>query len=355
MVDLLIDLHADASDGGQRVSNARPGWASGEQAIYLGGVQRLGALVELADAAPSAEMLPRWRGALERAMDTGMLMTDGLVMLLPAFTLICAHARRSPTKPRRDTKPRSQRRKQWVAGPSLLGLSSDMRSSFARTNPRTPAARAARAADLFSSLSMPVYEREARELLAPAEPPRPPGDAALPVAPFSTSRDTVVLLFTDVVDSTRLTEELGDEAYLARAEALDERIRASIDECHGEPEDGIRPGDGVLAFFTRAEDAVRCAALAHAHAAATGLQLHVGIHIGEVIRSRTGIHGGAVNLAARVCAIAPPGYTITSAALRSAASTLKTATFEEFGVFDLKGIAEPQLLFVARMEVSPTY
>ena len=182
--------------------------------------------------------------------------------------------------------------------------------------------------------------------MAPIELSRTPIDDLLRAAP--SSRDTIVLLFTDVVDSTRLTEELGDEAYLTRAEALDEQLRASIAHCHGQPEDGIRPGDGVLAFFQRPEDAMQCAALAHEHAAANSLQLHVGLHIGEVIRSRTGIHGGAVNLAARVCALAPPGSTVTSAALRNAAGNLASTTFEEFGVYDLKGIAEPQLLFLAR-------
>ncbi len=158
----------------------------------------------------------------------------------------------------------------------------------------------------------------------------------------------MVLLFTDVVDSTRLTEELGDEAYLARAEALDEQARASIAQCGGEPEDGVRPGDGILAFFGEAQQAIRCAGLAHEHAAANGLQLHVGLHVGAVIRSRTGIHGGSVNLAARVCAQAPAGLTLASAALRDAAGANAPATFDEFGVHRLKGIAEPQHLYVVR-------
>jgi class 3 adenylate cyclase len=86
----------------------------------------------------------------------------------------------------------------------------------------------------------------------------------------------------------------------------------------------------------------------HEHAASNGLQLHVGLHIGKVIRARTGIHGGSVNLAARVCSAAPAGVTLASAALRDAAGDTEVATFDEFGMHRLKGIAEPQLLYVVR-------
>ena len=127
-------------------------------------------------------------------------------------------------------------------------------------------------------------------------------------------------------------------------------MRDAIGQNDGQPVEGIRPGDGLLAVFGTAEQAIQCAALAHERAAAVGFQLHVGIHVGDVIRSRTGVHGAAVNLAARVSALAPPGCTLTSAAVRSVAGPHWIATFEEFGVYDLRGIAEPQLLFMARID-----
>ena len=76
------------------------------------------------------------------------------------------------------------------------------------------------------------------------------------------------------------------------------------------------------------EQALRCAAFAHQHAEANGLRLHLGVHIGEVIVGRTGIHGGSVNLAARVCQMAPAGVTLTSGALRYADGAEAAATFE---------------------------
>ena len=83
LVDLLIDRYAEASDDGQRTVGTLPDWAAGEQPVFIGGLQRVAALVELAENSPSGTVWPRWRTALEQAMDHGMVMTDGLVMLLP--------------------------------------------------------------------------------------------------------------------------------------------------------------------------------------------------------------------------------------------------------------------------------
>lgn len=203
---------------------------------------------------------------------------------------------------------------------------------------------------------MPAFEQEAWSIVdatRPAEISRGEAVTAGPPSPVPTSlgteesgRHTAVLLFTDVVDSTRLTEELGDDGYLALSQELDGRVRASIWEHGGRTEDGIRPGDGLLAAFASGEDAVHSADLAHGHAASLGLRLHVGIHIGDVIRSRTGVHGAAVNMAARICALAPPGTTVVSAAVRSVVGPKLAATLEDFGCHQLKGISEPQVLFV---------
>ena len=301
LIDLLIDRYAEASDAGQRTAGALPDWARGDQPVFIGGLQRVGALVELAENSPRGTAWPQWRTALEQAMEQGMVMTDGLVMLLPRVLA--------------DLSAREGRVDEAIAGyQTAIAKAEEIgsRPELARAELAVPrlirdrepdAARtlATHSARLFAILSMPLYEKAAHELASPTERSLTPIDDLLRAAP--SSRDTIVLLFTDVVDSTRLTEELGDEAYLGRLPKHSTSGSAPRSRCHGQPEDGIRPGDGVLAFFQRAEDAIECAALAHEHAAASSLQLHVGIHIGEVIRSRTGIHGGAVNLAsARVCA-----------------------------------------------------
>ena len=58
-----------------------------------------------------------------------------------------------------------------------------------------------------------------------------------------------MILFADIVDSTALTERLGDAPFRKRARELDGRLRILIREHSGTPVDGKLLGDGVLAVF----------------------------------------------------------------------------------------------------------
>jgi class 3 adenylate cyclase len=328
LVDLLVDVHADEIDRARATLAARPDLAARDQPAFIGGIQRVGALAELADALPDTPALDQWIELLDQVMGRGMLVTEGLVMLLPRV-----HADLCVRRSRLDEAAHGYATAIAIAerigsAPELARAQLAYAALLREQDPESSSALAEQAARGSAALSMTTSEQEA--------------------PPPSLGRRTFALLFTDVVDSTHLTEELGDEAYFLRAQELDRRMRATIAELDGEPEDGIRPGDGLLAVFTSAEHAIRCAELAHEHAAAVELQLHVGIHVGDVIRSRTGVHGAAVNLAARICAMAPPGCTLASAALRSVAGGRRVTMFDEFGVHELKGISEPQHLFVAR-------
>ncbi|HEY8767148.1 MAG TPA: alpha/beta fold hydrolase, partial [Dehalococcoidia bacterium] len=75
---------------------------------------------------------------------------------------------------------------------------------------------------------------------------------------------TAIILFADIVDSTALTERLGDTAFRDKARALDEAMRVAIRENGGSPVEGKTLGDGVLAVFTSAKQAIACAQACHA-------------------------------------------------------------------------------------------
>ena len=122
-------------------------------------------------------------------------------------------------------------------------------------------------------------------------------------------------------------------------------MRTAIEDLGGSTIEGIRPGDGLLAVFSSVRASIDAADAAHAHASSVGLQLHVGIHAGEVIRAGTGVHGSAVNLAARTCAAAPPGETLVSEVVQVLGTGSTGSRFEDRGLFQLKGISEPQRLF----------
>jgi class 3 adenylate cyclase len=160
--------------------------------------------------------------------------------------------------------------------------------------------------------------------------------------------ELVAILFADIVDSTALTERVGDAAFRIRAADLDLRLRASVRAHGGMPIDGRLLGDGVLAVFRSGRDAIDAARACHTDAGAIDLALHVGVHAGDVIRAGDDVHGGAVNLAARVAALAAAGETLVTDTLRGLARTSAGVVFAERGVHQLKGIDEPQRLFAVR-------
>ncbi len=159
---------------------------------------------------------------------------------------------------------------------------------------------------------------------------------------------TAIILFADIVDSTALTERLGDAAFRDKARTLDEAMRAAIRDNGGTAVEGKTLGDGVLAVFTSAKQAIACAQACHNAATAAGLSLHVGIHAGDVIREDDNVYGGAVNIAARVASASAAGETLVSGTVRDLARTSAGVEFEDRGEQELKGIGEPVRVWAVR-------
>jgi class 3 adenylate cyclase len=159
---------------------------------------------------------------------------------------------------------------------------------------------------------------------------------------------TAVILFADIVESTALTEQLGDAAFRAKARELDTSLRGIIRECSGTPVEGKLLGDGVLAVFTAARQAIECALRCKTASEPFGLQLHLGVHAGDVIREGNNVYGGAVNVAARIAGASAPGEVLVSDTVRGLARTSAGVAFDDRGERSLKGVAEPQRLFAVQ-------
>jgi class 3 adenylate cyclase/tetratricopeptide (TPR) repeat protein len=149
-------------------------------------------------------------------------------------------------------------------------------------------------------------------------------------------RRLITILFTDIVGSTALAEQLDPEAWRLTVARVHETVGARITQHDGQIAQYL--GDGLLAFFgaqhageADPEHAIRAAldfqtALAEwrpaaaAGAAAAAIQLRVGIHTGPVVVGELGAAahqeftatGDAMNLAARLQAAAPPGGILIS-------------------------------------------
>jgi class 3 adenylate cyclase/pimeloyl-ACP methyl ester carboxylesterase len=159
---------------------------------------------------------------------------------------------------------------------------------------------------------------------------------------------TALILFADIVDSTALTEQLGDAVFRVRARELDAALRAAITKCDGRTIEGKVLGDGVMAVFIAARQAIDAAIRCRDAAVAGGLSLHLGIHAGDVIREETNVYGGAVNIASRICGLSAPDEILVSATVRDLARTSAGVDFEDRGTHALKGIEEPVRVFAVR-------
>src|SRR5438093_6712621 len=149
------------------------------------------------------------------------------------------------------------------------------------------------------------------------------------------------ILFADIADSTALTERLGDAAFRAKARDLDASLRTVIRKHSGTPIEGKLLGDGVLAVFTSARQAIEAALACGRSGDDGGLPLHLGLHAGDVIREDNNVYGGAVNIASRVSGLSAPGEVLVTTTVRSLARASPGVRFEDRGEQAVKGVGEP--------------
>jgi class 3 adenylate cyclase len=103
-------------------------------------------------------------------------------------------------------------------------------------------------------------------------------------------------------------------------------------------------GDGFLASFDGPARAIRCASAVRDEVAGLGIEVRAGIHTGEVELIGDDVGGMAVNIGARIGALADPGEVLVSSTVRElvVGSGLE---FEERGVEKLKGAPGEWRLF----------
>ncbi|MEM1200274.1 MAG: adenylate/guanylate cyclase domain-containing protein [Pseudomonadota bacterium] len=167
------------------------------------------------------------------------------------------------------------------------------------------------------------------------------------------SRQLRAMLFADIVGYSSLVA--GDEEV-----ALDiisdyiELFEHFCSEHEGEIVQ-IR-GDGVFALFGSAVNAVSCAVEAQDfiakknEVAQNRVEFRVGINLGDVLQSSTGVHGSAVNIASRLEGLADPGGVCISGAVYDQVKSRIACSYEALGTQKLKNIAEPIDVYAVRKE-----
>jgi class 3 adenylate cyclase len=153
------------------------------------------------------------------------------------------------------------------------------------------------------------------------------------------------ILFTDIANSTALTQALGDEAAMVLLDVHDSVVRSALADLGGR--EVKHTGDGIMASFVSAAGAIRCAIQIQReldkHAQANperSLKIRVGAAAGEPVEQNNDLFGSTVQLAARLCAHAQPEQILVSNAIAELCIG-KGLSFEDVGEVTLKGFASP--------------
>jgi class 3 adenylate cyclase len=158
----------------------------------------------------------------------------------------------------------------------------------------------------------------------------------------------VAVMFTDIVGSTKLTQQLGDTGAQNLVRLHNTVVRNALREFRGT--EVKHTGDGIMASFVSCPEAVG-AGIAIQRALNTQrvkdpsilLHLRVGINAGEPIAENGDLFGTTVQLAARICDKAGTDGVYVSQVVKDLPQG--RGVFENKGTFELKGVSEPQTLY----------
>jgi class 3 adenylate cyclase/pimeloyl-ACP methyl ester carboxylesterase len=157
-----------------------------------------------------------------------------------------------------------------------------------------------------------------------------------------TDRVLTTVLFTDIVDSTQLANDFGDEKWSDLLEGHHEAVRRELEVFRGH--EVKTTGDGFHATFDGPARSVQCAAAIRESTRRLGLNVRIGIHTGECEVRGDSLEGVAIHMAARVSSMAAGGDILVSRTVKDlvAGSGIE---FEDFGTHELKGIPDEHQIF----------
>lgn len=155
------------------------------------------------------------------------------------------------------------------------------------------------------------------------------------------------VMFTDIVDSTQHATALGDRAWrdlLARHHAL---VRRELSRYRGHERDTA--GDGFFATFDGPARAIAAARAISVGVRTLGLDVRIGIHVGECEIHEDKLAGLAVVIGARIAAKAMGGEVLVSQTVRDLVAGSGIG-FHDRGGHRLKGVPGAWRLFEVAFE-----
>lgn len=160
------------------------------------------------------------------------------------------------------------------------------------------------------------------------------------------TRKVAALLHADVVGYSRLMreDEAGTVADLIATRTL---VAASVDAHAGRLANSV--GDAMLADFNSASEALQCAVevqrrLRERNAGRPQerrMALRIGLNVGDIIEQESDLYGDAINVAARLQALARPGGVCISSSIHDVVDGRLPLAFRYAGEHPVKNIAGP--------------
>ena len=167
-----------------------------------------------------------------------------------------------------------------------------------------------------------------------------------PVHAAAAPTGVVTVLFTDVVGSTELLSRMGDDAYDEVRRDHFGRLRDAVTSTGGAEVKTL--GDGLMAVFASAVDAIGCAiamqrtvARRNRSSGVNRFDIRVGLHAGEPSREEDDYHGAPVVVAKRLCDAAEPGAIVASRLVAELVGSRGGFDFVDRGHVVLKGLSAP--------------
>ena len=176
------------------------------------------------------------------------------------------------------------------------------------------------------------------------------------MATSDTSRRLHGVLLADMTGFSRLMGEDEARAFAALTRIRD--VFTRVVPRHGGTLD-VLVGDCFVALFDSAVEAVNAAiAIQTELGAAAGpssdpVRIRIGVHMGDVVRSGSEIHGDSVNVAARLQTIAQPGRITLSEDVHRAVRNRVSVPVRDLGLKSLKNIRDRMRVYEIDVTASP--
>lgn len=162
-------------------------------------------------------------------------------------------------------------------------------------------------------------------------------DDSSAIASLTGSEGTMTLVFTDIVNSTAQAEAMGDSKWVELVSRHESVIR-EVTESHGGSVVKML-GDGSMLAFDSARSAIRASVDIQRGFEAEEFSVRIGIHAGDVVRSKGDVLGLTVNKAARVAATADGGTIMVSSTVIDLVGSLQEVEFGDPVTVALKGLS----------------